>query len=224
MSPRESVRLTGIPMRLVRAAALLAPLALLGCSMAALDANPVAGAGSERAPNLAEDRINVWPIFYKNNEAFSALWPLIAGAEAGHAVIPFYEYQAEADKLRLLAIHQLLFAGATIEGDRQRWRVLNFTRDARDGKVAFVPFYFQNFEDGEVLLLPVLYKNDDILWTPLYTQTDNLKGVLGPLFFVHRDGDQLVGRVPISARRRLGGRRPPGLKGLPPLLLQSRWR
>jgi hypothetical protein len=170
--------------------------ALAGCSTAAMKTTPLWDSEYETAVGPPEDRINIWPLFYYRNPAYSILWPLISVTPEGHAFVPFYEYAKPNDELRIGTIHQILPALAVFNGEEKYRRVLNFISDGEEKSFMAVPIYFQDFDDDFLLIVPAFAKGEDWFWTPLYTHSKNLKGILGPLFFVHKDGDSRTAFFP----------------------------
>ncbi len=155
----------------------------VGCSTTAMKSTPLWDREYEKANGPAEDRINVWPLFYYRNPALSALWPLISATDEGHAFVPFYEYDKSDRHMRLGTLHQIAPAFADFNGEDETKRVFNVMSDKKEHTFWVLPFYFQDCDDKELYIIPVLYKSEDGFWTPLYTHTRDLKGFFGPLFF-----------------------------------------
>lgn len=177
----------------------LAALSLAsGCSRSAMAARPSWEAGDDpgsaetpkdKRADLApmrEDRVNVWPLFYKQTPAVSVLWPLISANAGSHAVVPFYEWRTDEERLRLLSLHQDLPAFADFHGNERYYRFFNFWVDAKEGKTVFFPFYWRNRDRNTHFLFPLFYSDNDGFWTPLYTDCGRTRGVLGPLFLRYR--------------------------------------
>jgi hypothetical protein len=138
----------------------------------------------------AEERVNVWPIFYKRDPLLTVFWPIFAKSDDGHAVVPLYEYGNAERDLKLLSVHQLLPAAARFIGEDEYWRALNVLYSGGDEKrFAIVPIYYHDLTHKELLMIPVLWKREGEFWTPLLTRTDNLTGILGPLFFRYKLGN-----------------------------------
>lgn len=187
-------------MRMHRIAAIVLLLGagmLAGCSRAAMKTTPLWDSEYEGAVGPPEDRINVWPLFYYRNPAYSVLWPLISATPDGHAFVPFYEYTKSGDELRVGTIHQILPAVAQFNGEEERRRVLNVVWDGKDNELTAFPIYAQDFDDGWLSILPVLIKGKGWFWTPLYMQTKHTKGALGPLFLFRKEGDSRAAFYPL---------------------------
>ncbi|MDK2971448.1 MAG: hypothetical protein PWP23_1203 [Candidatus Sumerlaeota bacterium] len=170
---------------------LLAALALLlsACSSHSLKGTPIwdgdyrSGEPTNAGP--PEERVNVWPLFYHRDPATSILWPLITLTDEGHSVYPLYEYLSENDRLTVGVLHPWVPAVAERREDGNFWRFLHVAHDK---------------EKGFTTAIPLFYLNDSLLWTPLYTtnrgDTDDFKGVLGPLFFKSGKGDSRMAYFP----------------------------
>lgn len=161
---------------------------LAGCSTTAMQSTPIWAwepDQSDPAATVSEDRVNVWPLFYRQDAAWSALWPLISATPDGQAALPFYQYLYDQKDLRLGTIHQHLPALAHTNQAEETWRVLIVRNDRQSKDFAVIPLYFQDYaqEDGSILLIPVFYTDDEGFWTLPLTVRDGLTGVLGPLFY-----------------------------------------
>lgn len=181
---RQSRGMIHRPAARLTVALALAAFVASGCSRAAIKSQPIwdSGAGAQSVEG-AEDRINVWPLFYYREPALSILWPIFAATGAGHALIPFYEYLKDERDLRIGTIHPWLPSLARFDGSSGKWRVLTLQRDKRRDTLQSLPFYHQDFDDKKLWILPIVYREKDEIWTPLLTWGDDIKGILGPLFF-----------------------------------------
>jgi hypothetical protein len=137
-----------------------------GCSTHAMRAVPVFK--SDPNPEASEidlERVNAWPLYYKDGDVRSAFWPLYTKAADGHALVPFYEYRKGDRSLRLGQITHLLPALASFEPERNdSWRVLLAYKEKT---VSRLGSYTRNPGDGFVLLPPFLFWNGETLWTPV---------------------------------------------------------
>lgn len=195
--------------RALASLALIAALAgLVGCSTAAMESNPIWDDG---ASGKREDRINVWPIFYYSPPNLSVAWPLFAMTPSGHALIPVYESREDGDELRLLTVHPWIPAGIQHTGADGYTRVANIFYNDRNSLFSVFPIFFHYFDDNATVLFPIFWrspeekilalipafaKTENGVWTPLYTHYPDFKGVLGPLFFMDRDGDDVSYHYP----------------------------
>lgn len=167
---------------------LAASLAALGCSRAAMDSNPIWDPEGRTTIGDAENRINLWPVLYHRDPLLSVMWPLFASTEKGHALVPLYDFQKEVEgksDLRIISIHQWIPALARFKADGY-WRLLNVMHDPGETTLSVLPLYFQH-PGGEILLLPVFYREKGFFWTPIYTHSKDLKGILGPLFNIEKN-------------------------------------
>ncbi len=176
-----------IPFQLRPAMLLILALSLAlaaGCSRHTLKATPIWDLEYHEARGPAEDRVNLWPLFYWRDPALAILWPLYTATDSGHALAPLYEYERETDRLRLLAIHPNLPAVGQLDSQRQTYRLLTAGWDRKQKEIYCFPFYFQDYTEGweSLLILPAWYHDKNGVWTPLLTWRKDLKGALGPIF------------------------------------------
>lgn len=190
MKPKQKI------MMWLLGAALAPTLLLAGCSRAAMKSAPLWDADYHKANGPAENRVNLWPAFYYRDPAMSILWPLISVTDEGSAFVPFYEHDKPKDELRLGTMHQFLPPAAIFAGKEDYTRVLNCIRDRKDDSFIVLPIYFQNFKEPKLLIIPALYRDKDVFWTPLYMQSNDLTGVLGPLFNVSKNGSTKTYNMP----------------------------
>lgn len=162
----------------------LALLLLAGCAANTMKTTPIWDQEYSKGVGPAEDRINAWPFLYYRNPALSVLWPLITVTDESQAVIPVYEYDKAKGDLRVLTVNYNLPSAARFIRSEQYTRVLNVISNRKEQKFLIVPVYFQDSKRQQIFILPLLYKDKNEFWTPLYTRTRHLQGVLGPLFFV----------------------------------------
>jgi hypothetical protein len=151
---------------------------------------------SDPKPEEAEidmERVNAWPLYFKDGDVRSVFWPLYTRTAQGHALVPFYEYRNGDRSLRVGQITHLLPALASFEPERNHsWRLLlAYKEDA----VARLGDFSRQRDDGFLLVPPVLFWNGETLWTPLIARgkgdEHSMWGLLYPLFFVEkRDGEK----------------------------------
>jgi hypothetical protein len=74
-----------------------AGLALLLCSCASSDRmvriSPFSEKGKPSSLNYDSDRVNLWPMFYKDGQVMSVVWPVVDSDPKGFAVRPFYNHE-----------------------------------------------------------------------------------------------------------------------------------
>lgn len=99
-------------------------LVLAGCSTPAMKSTPIWDADYPEAHGRPEDRVNVWPLYYRRDPAISVLWPLASFTPDGHAIVPFYEWTAKGRVLRHGTVHQYIPALAWFGAEGGGWRVL----------------------------------------------------------------------------------------------------
>ena len=165
--------------RVFIAFALLATGLLLGgCATSSMDAMPRIAEDGEtgsrvsiEAANPQEERLNFWPILYRRGDVASVLWPLVSVTPAGHALLPFYDWDGENGALRILTIHYKAPSAAYF--DKDRWHVVNVIRHRTEG------WFF---------VFPLYYADDEGVWSPLITWRDDLQGAAGPIINHYDDG------------------------------------
>ncbi len=153
------------------------------CSHHAMKSTPVAFREHPTAEGPVEDRINLWPLFYKRNPAWSALWPLIAASDEGSAVLPLYEYDRNDKDLRLGTVSQLIPPVSRFDKKDDYWRVLNVAKDNKRHAFRIIPVYFQDTDAPWYLLVPVFYWNKEhkVFWTPPFLKYKDGGAVMFPL-------------------------------------------
>ncbi len=139
-----------------------------GCSTPAMKSTPLWDAEYSSSEGSAEDRVNIWPIYYRRDPAVSVLWPLISSTPDGHAVVPAYEWTSEGRVLRLGTVHQYVPAIAAFKGDDGGWRILVAGGNRKAGWWVFPP---------------LVYSGKNGTWTPVITWMKDFKGLAGPLFY-----------------------------------------
>lgn len=89
---------------------------------------------------MDDDRIYVWPIFYKNFLMYSLLWPLAEINDVGWEVRPL----------------------VSVDNYEQDYRILTGGWNSKDGSNYILPFYVKN--DNQFLSLPYSYMKDGNDW------------------------------------------------------------
>lgn len=209
MKPKQSMMIW------LLGAALAPALMLAGCSTTAMKSAPIWDEGYRKANGPAENRVNLWPAFYYRDPAMSVLWPLISVTDEGSAFVPFYEHDKTKDELRLGTMHQFLPPAAVFSGSEEYTRILNCIRDRKADSLIILPLYFQNFKKEKLLVLPVLYRDKETLWTPVFMQSKDLTGVLGPLFNVYKSGGTTTYNLPFPVAGVKSGKDESGFWMLP---------
>lgn len=178
---------------MIRAALAITLLAALlaagGCSSHSLKGSPLWDDDYRPDDNVevapAEDRINVWPLFYYRDPAFSILWPFITVTDEGHSAYPIYEYLREDDRLGIGVLHPWIPAFSEVRSEDGFWRVAHVAHDR---------------EDGMTTALPLFHRNREFFWSLPYStnlgDTEDFRGVLGPLFFVRESGKSRMAYFP----------------------------
>lgn len=172
---------------------------LTGCATTTLKTTPIWDEDYGKGIGPTENRVNVWPLLYLRKPALSVLWPLFTKTEEGNAFVPFYEYQNAERDLRLGTVHPEIPAlFAEFNGVKDYRRVLNFAYDGKTKRIQCFPLYFQSFDpaDPYELLFPIYHHSKNGYWTPLVTWRKDFKGIAGPLFNRHVDGDCTYWNLP----------------------------
>ncbi|MFW6287025.1 MAG: hypothetical protein ACOC29_03690, partial [Candidatus Sumerlaeota bacterium] len=169
---------------------LLATFILLSaCSHHAMKSTPVAFREHSTAEGPVEDRVNLWPLFYQRDPAWSALWPLIAASDEGSAVLPFYEYDRNDKDLRVGTVTQLAPPLMRFDEKDDNWRIFNIAKDNKHHEFRVMPLYFQDSDEPWYLLVPVFYWNrdDKVFWTPPYLKYPDGGALFFPLLHWKKD-------------------------------------
>ena len=148
--------------RIVRMAICMAVIGVIATSC--ISGNRLWRATPSLSEGLKEDRVQLWPLFYKSGGMVSVLWPLMDFDDEGFAVRPF------------------------VAKDGSEWSVAwpMAGWDSANGK-GWVGNVFFNTKDGRIFIFPVAYHDQNFRYLATAYRTKDPSGLF-PLFHAGKNG------------------------------------